>query len=167
MHTAQHFGDPRIGWGALGTPTDSSAPILRHRRDGIMPTVAAALSVRGATHTCTASKADQPPTLHPLVQDFLDTLTTDHRVRHTGRCPEAVLLSRYLTTTEATRSKRAARKPFTNCDARRALKGAKLTTRHIREDGDPQHGTYAPLCHSCAALLTHFGVRTVDPAATR
>ncbi|MBB1247312.1 hypothetical protein GL263_27760, partial [Streptomyces durbertensis] len=104
---------------------------------------------------------------HPLVQDFLDTLTTAHRERHTGRCPEAVLISRYLTTAEAGRSKRASRKPLTAGDARRALKNAKLTTRRIREEGDPRHGTYAPPCRSCAALLAHFGVRAVEPATTR
>lgn len=167
MHTAQHSGDPRIGWGAAGGPADGSVPLLRHRRDGILPTVAAALSVRGATLTCTAGKAAQPPVLHPLVQDYLDTLTTDRRERHTGRCPEAVLLSRFLTSAEAGRSRRASRKPFTGGDARRALKHARLTARRIREDGDPEHGTYAPPCRSCTALLTHFGVRAVDPDAAR
>ncbi|NED00997.1 hypothetical protein G3I55_04885, partial [Streptomyces sp. SID6648] len=65
-------GDPRIGWSS----TDAAqAPTLRHRRDGILPTVAAALSVRGTTLTGTATRADTPPALHHLVQDFLDTLT--------------------------------------------------------------------------------------------
>ncbi|MDK1475997.1 YwqJ-related putative deaminase [Streptomyces sp. 549] len=164
MHTAQHSGDPRVDWFATA---DGSAPLAQHRRDGIMPTVAAALSVRGKTLTCTAGKSDQPPQLHPLVQDFLDTLTTDRRERHTGRCPEALLLSRHLADAEAGRSKRAARKPLTGGDARRALKHAKITTRRLREDGDPLHGTFAPPCRSCTALLAHFGVRTVDPDATR
>ncbi|WP_031509264.1 YwqJ-related putative deaminase [Streptomyces megasporus] len=168
MHATRHHtpglpGDPRIGWGA----PDDTAPTLRHRRDGIMPTVAAALSVRGQTLTCTASKADRPPALHPLVQDYLDTLTTDRRERHTGRCPEAVLVSRYLTSAEAARGKRASRKPLTTSEARRALKGAKITARRIREDGDPRHGSYAPPCRSCTALLAHFGVRAVDPTGER
>ncbi|MBK3647927.1 hypothetical protein JHN46_45970, partial [Streptomyces sp. MBT33] len=52
--TAPHTGrsgDPRIGWSATDT---TPAPALHHRRDGILPTVAAALSVRGATLTGTA-----------------------------------------------------------------------------------------------------------------
>ncbi|UQA95004.1 YwqJ-related putative deaminase [Streptomyces halobius] len=157
--TAHHTtakGDPRIGWS--GTTGTDHAPTLRHRRDGILPTVGAALSVRGRTLTCTASKAEQPPVLHPLVQDFLDTLATAQRERFTGRCPEAVLLSRHLTAVEANRSKRASRKPLTNGEARRSLKHSKITARHIREDGDPQHGSYAPPCRSCDALLAHFGV---------
>lgn len=167
MHVAQHPGDPRIGWGHAIGHCDTSAPVLRHRRDGVMPTTAAALSVAGTTLTCTASRAEQPPAHHPLVQDFLDTLSTAYQERHTGRCPEAVLLSRFLTTAEAARSKRARRKPLTSGDARRALKHAKLTTRRIREAGDPSHGTYAPPCRSCVPLLAYFGVRAVDPAGVQ
>ncbi|MGW5018120.1 YwqJ-related putative deaminase [Streptomyces cacaoi] len=181
-----HQHDPRVSWTSGADTLAATAPVLRQRRDGILPAVAAALSIRGETLTCTGSRGDQPPAHHPLVQDFLDTLTTDHRARHTGRCPEAALLSRYLTATEAARAdKRAARrptrnggsgkagkntrapkppKPLTLSEAKRALKHAKLTARRIREDGDPLHGTYAPPCRSCTALLAHFGVRPVDPA---
>ncbi|GAA4688337.1 YwqJ-related putative deaminase [Streptomyces chumphonensis] len=165
MYATHHTSDPRIGWGATNG-TGAAPPAPRHRRDGIMPTTAAALSARGTTLTCAAAKAGHRPGHHPLVQDFLDTLTTERRERHTGHCPEAVLLSRYLTGAESARSKRAARKPFTAGDARRALKHAKITTRRIREEGDPQHGTYAPPCRSCAALLAHFGVLAVEPAPT-
>ncbi|WP_310720309.1 YwqJ-related putative deaminase [Streptomyces lydicus] len=167
--TARHgtgtgTGDPRIGWS--GTADTHRAPALHHRRDGILPTIGAALSVRGQTLTCTAGKAEQPPTLHPLVQDFLDTLATAQRERFTGRCPEAVLLSRHLTAVEANRSKRASRKPLTNGEARRSLKHSKITARHIREDGDPQHGSYAPPCRSCDALLAHFGVMPIGTTPT-
>jgi YwqJ-like deaminase len=156
-------GDPRIGWSSTDTPP---APTLRHRRDGILPTVAAALSVRGATLTGTAARGDQPPPLHPLVQDFLDTLTSAQRDRFTGRCAETILISRHLTAADAARSKRAARKPMTNGEARKALKHAKLTARRIREDGDPLHGSFATPCRACTALSAHFGVRIVDPTAT-
>ncbi|MFE7749860.1 YwqJ-related putative deaminase [Streptomyces sp. NPDC057428] len=165
MHTAQTVtsGDPRLSW---STTEPSRAPRLQHRRDGILPAVAAALSVRGETLTCTAGKGDQPPALHPLVQDFLDALTSNQRERFTGRCPEAILLSRQLNAADENRSKRAQRKPLTNGEARRALKHARLTARRIREDGDPLHGSYAPPCRSCTAMLAHFGVRPVDLAGT-
>ncbi|MGV9255263.1 YwqJ-related putative deaminase [Streptomyces sp. NPDC003697] len=156
-------GDPRIGWSGTGTPP---VPALRHRRDGILPTVAAALSVRGATLTGTAARGDQPPALHPLVQDFLDTLTSAQRDRFTGRCAETILISRHITAVDAARSKRAARKPMTNGEARKALKQAKLTARRIREDGDPLHGGFVAPCRACTALSAHFGVRIVDPTGT-
>ncbi|MFF3400864.1 YwqJ-related putative deaminase [Streptomyces sp. NPDC002659] len=164
MHTAQPntSGDPRLSWSSTEA---LQPPALGHRRDGILPAVAAALSVRGETLTSTAGKADQPPALHPLVQDFLDTLTSGQRERFTGRCPEAILLSRHLTAAESQRSKRAQRKPLTHSEAKRSLKQAKLTARRIREDGDPLHGSYAPPCRSCTAMLDHFGVRPVDPTA--
>ncbi|MCQ9135635.1 MULTISPECIES: YwqJ-related putative deaminase [Streptomyces] len=154
-------GDPRIGWSTSETP---HTPALRHRRDGILPTVAAALSVRGATLTGTAARGDQPPPLHPLVQDFLDTLPSAQRDRFTGRCAEALLISRHIAAADAARSRRAARRPMTNGEARKTLKQAKLTTRHIREDGDPLHGSFATPCRACTALSAHLGVRVVDPA---
>ncbi|MER6787140.1 YwqJ-related putative deaminase [Streptomyces sp. NPDC000658] len=156
-------GDPRIGWSTTETP---HTPTLRHRRDGILPTVAAALSVRGATLTGTAARADQPPALHPLVQDFLDTLPSAQRDRFTGRCAEALLISRHIAAADAARSRRAARRPMTNGEARKTLKQAKLTTRHIREDGDPLHGSFATPCRACTALSDHLGVRIVGPATT-
>jgi hypothetical protein len=168
MHTAARHGqapaqdDPRPSWSRSAT---DPPPRPGRRRDGILPAVAAALSVRGDTLTCTAGKADQPPQLHPLVQDFLDTLTGAQRERFTGRCPEAILISRHLTAVEDNRSKRARKKPLSPGEARRSLKHAKLTARRIREDGDPLHGSYAPPCRSCAPLLDHFGVRPVDPTA--
>lgn len=152
-------GDPRINW----STADGAPPTLHHRRDGILPTIAAALSVRGETLTGIAARGDTPPTLHPLVRDFLDALTSDQRDRFTGRCAETILISRHITTADAARSKRAKRKPMTNGEARKALKHAKLTTRRIREDGDPLHGAYAAPCRACTALTAHFGVRTVDP----
>ncbi|MFE9442409.1 YwqJ-related putative deaminase [Streptomyces sp. NPDC006602] len=156
-------GDPRIGWSSDETP---HAPSLRHRRDGILPTVAAALSVRGATLTGTAARGDQPPALHPLVQDFLDTLPSDRRDRFTGRCAEAMLISRHIAAIDAARTKRAARRPITNGEARKTLKQAKLTTRHIREDGDPLHGSFAAPCRACTALSAHFGVHVIDSTTT-
>ncbi|MET7505903.1 YwqJ-related putative deaminase [Streptomyces albidoflavus] len=151
-------GDPRVGWSST-----APVPVLRHRRDGILPAVAAALSCRGLTLTATAGRADRAPELHPLVEDFLSTLTSDRRERFTGRCAETILISRRITGADETRSKRAARKPMTVGEARKALKHAKLTTRRIREDGDPEHGAFAPPCRSCAALAAHFGVHVVDP----
>ncbi|MEV0241416.1 YwqJ-related putative deaminase [Streptomyces sp. NPDC050674] len=155
-------GDPRIGW---STAEAAHAPVLLHRRDGILPTVAAALSVRGATLTGTAARGDTPPALHPLVQDFLDTLPSAQRDRFTGRCAETILISRHIAAADTARSKRAARRPMTNGEARKALKQAKLTARRIREDGDPLHGSFAAPCRACTALSAHFGVRIVDPAS--
>ncbi|MFF3845590.1 YwqJ-related putative deaminase [Streptomyces sp. NPDC002328] len=160
---AGRSGDPRIGWSHDDT---LHVPALLHRRDGILPTIAAALSVRGETLTGTAARGDQPPALHPLVQDFLDTLGSAQRDRFTGRCAEALLISRHIAAVDATRSRRAARKPMTNGEARKALKQAKLTARRIREDGDPLHGSFASPCRACTALSDHFGVYIVDPAGS-
>lgn len=155
--------DPRLIWSTSHDRT--GPPVLRHRRDGILPAVAAALSIRDEVLTCTGAKNEQPPVLHPIVREFLDALPVGQRERFTGRCPEVVLISRHLTAVEATRGKRASRRPLTRGEARKALRGAKVTARRIREDGDPAHGTYAPPCRSCGPLLAHLGVRPFDPGA--
>lgn len=155
--------DPRLTW---STARDlAGPPTLRHRRDGILPAVAAALSIRDEVLTCTGQKGEQAPVLHPIVQEFLDALPVAQRERFTGRCPEAVLVSRHLTAVDDSRGKRASRRPLTQSEARKSLRGAKLTARRIREDDDPAHGVYAPPCRSCAPLLAHFGVRPFDPVA--
>lgn len=118
---------------------------------------------------CAARPSPAPPPAAtspapaPLVQEFLDSLATAQRDRFTGRCAEAILISRHIAGADATRSRRAARRPMSNGEARKVLKQAKLTTRHIREDGDPLHGAFATPCRSCTALSAHFGVRIVDP----
>ncbi|GAA2775407.1 MULTISPECIES: YwqJ-related putative deaminase [Kitasatospora] len=137
-------------------------PALHHQRDSLLPAVAAALSLRGGdVHTLAGDKSELPPALHPLVAEFLAALPVEQRERFLGRCPEAALLSQYLTSVDAARSKRAARKPMTVQEARKALKGARLTTLRIREEGDPAHGTHAPPCRSCAPLLEHLNVASV------
>lgn len=157
------LGSPRAPGGlhpepaaAASTALPASPPPLRQRRDGILPTTAAALSLpAGGALTATAARSGAEPEPHPLVRAVLDRLGPDERERHDGRCPEAILLSRRLTAAGAA----------TQGKARRALKHARITTRHIREEGDPLHGAYASHCRSCAALLAHFGVRSVSPDA--
>ncbi|WP_354642058.1 YwqJ-related putative deaminase [Kitasatospora camelliae] len=144
------------------TGEPAQAPALSHHRDSLLPAVAAALSLRGgAVRTLAGDKGEAAPLLHPLVAAFLAGLPLEQRERFLGRCPEAVLLSQYLAEVDAGRSKRAARKPMTLQEARKALKGARLTTVRIREEGDPAHGTHAPPCRSCAPLLEHLNVASV------
>jgi hypothetical protein len=131
--------------------------VLTHRRDGILPTTAAALSLpdRAQALTGTASRAAAVPDLHPLIADLLAGLGTAQRERHLGRCAEPALLSRRLTEAGAHGLE----------DARLALHDAAMTTRYIREDGDPRHGEHAPHCRSCAVLLARLGVRSISSSA--
>ncbi|MFE9425209.1 YwqJ-related putative deaminase [Kitasatospora sp. NPDC006697] len=146
----------------MDIPPPPGAPLLRHDRDSLLPAVAAALSLRGGeVHTLAGRKSDSEPQPHPLVAEFLSRLPVEQRERFTGRCPEVLLLSQYLGTVDAGRSKRAARKPLSLHEARKALKGAKLTTVRIREQDDPAHGTHAPPCRSCEPMLEHFTVLSV------
>ena len=155
MITDTHGWEPGEPGAHRGGPRPQ-APALLHRRDGILPTTAAALSVpgRGAL-TATASRAGAPPALHPVVREVFDNLGTAQRERHLGRCPEAALLSRFLSEAEAD----------TLDAARLALAEAGITIRHIREDGDPMHGSFAPHCGSCAVLIARLGVLSTGSPA--
>ncbi|SOD63457.1 YwqJ-like deaminase [Streptomyces zhaozhouensis] len=131
-------------------------PALLRRRDGILPTTAAALSLpeRAQPLTGTASRSTPPPEPHPVVAEILAGLGTAQRERHLGRCPEPALLSRWLFETGAGSLEQA----------RHALNGAGIICRHIREDGDPRHGAHAAHCRSCAVLLARLGVTSLTPA---
>ncbi|MFJ3790333.1 YwqJ-related putative deaminase [Kitasatospora sp. NPDC090091] len=151
----------------MTTEDQPGTPLLRHHRDSLLPAVAAALSLKhGEVHTLAGDKSARRPALHPLVGEFLDALPLEHRERFTGRCPEAVLLSQYLATVDGRRSKRASRKPMSLNEARKALKGSRLTTIRIREEHDPAHGTHAPPCRSCIPMLEHFTVQSVAVGPT-
>ncbi|MDT0269585.1 SUKH-3 domain-containing protein [Streptomyces sp. DSM 44915] len=132
------------------------APTLLRRRDSILPTTAAALSLpsRAQPLTGTASRTTAPPEPHPVVGEILGGLGTAQRERCLGRCPEPALLSRWLTECGAGDLD----------EARRVLDGAGITSRHIREEGDPRHGAHAPHCRSCAVLLARLGVPSLAPA---
>lgn len=143
------------------TQPPGPAPV-RTPRDSILPAVAAALFIGKQVRTRAGAKGDTAPAPHELVRTFLTELPADQRERWNGRCPEVELLSEHLFEAENTRKGRAARKAFTLADARRALKGGKVTLRRIREEGDPDHGVPQPPCRSCAALLAHFGVTATE-----
>ncbi|WP_436773390.1 YwqJ-related putative deaminase [Yinghuangia sp. YIM S09857] len=144
------------------TTGDPAAAPARVPRDSILPAVAAALFTGKKVRTRAGAKGDTAPAPHPLVREFLAGLPADQRERWNGRCPEVELLSEHLIEAEESRKGRAAKKPFALADARRALKGARVTLRRIREEGDPEHGGYQPPCRSCAALLEHFGVTATE-----
>lgn len=145
------------------TTTDDPGPVgVRVPRDSILPAVAAALFIGKKVRTRAGAKGDAAPAPHPLIREFLAQLPADQRERWNGRCPEVELLTEHLLEAEESRKGRAAKKPFALADARRALKGARVTLRRIREEGDPEHGGYQPPCRSCAALLEHFGVSVTE-----
>lgn len=117
---------------------------------------AGALIVGGMVHSHTSIRGDQPPTLHPVVQELLGALPAARRERFTGWCAEVALISDRLHEAD-----QAAGRPITPDEARAALAGGQIHISRIREDGDPTHGQFQTPCRSCSALLDWFGIRTV------
>ena len=156
-------GDPRIGWSSTETPPHPHPPA----------TAATAYSPPSPPPSPSAAPPSPAPppaatSRPPCTRSSRTSSTpspTPSATASPAAAPKPSCISRHITAADADRSKRAARKPLTNGEARSALKHAKLTARRIREDGDPLHGSYAPPCRSCTALSDHFGVRIVDPTA--
>ncbi|MQY16341.1 hypothetical protein SRB5_65390 [Streptomyces sp. RB5] len=121
-----------------------------------LPTTASSLLVRGAVHSMTSLTGPGEPELHPLVRAFLDALPPAEREPFAAYCSETALVSDQLWALDE-----AGAAPATLADARPHFAGAVIVSRKIREQGDPEHGTNAPVCRTCAALLDTLGVEVM------
>ncbi|MEW2554096.1 YwqJ-related putative deaminase [Streptomyces zhihengii] len=125
----------------------------------LVPGVAASLIVQGTIVSHTNLTGDESPRLHPAVQGFFDALPPGLREPFIGYCAESALVSDQLWGLDEQRADGGT----TSLDeAREHFAGAALMARRIREHGDPEHGTPAPVCRSCTALLDELGVDVID-----
>jgi hypothetical protein len=120
---------------------------------------AGALAVRNVIHRHTSAKGDVAPDWHPLVRLLLQRLSPNQRERYAGWCAEAILISDRLW--EADQGRDSA---LTVEEARSVLAGGIIEVVHVREEGDPSHGTVCPPCRSCQVLLDTFGIEVNRPA---
>ncbi|MFI5906782.1 YwqJ-related putative deaminase [Dactylosporangium sp. NPDC051541] len=119
-----------------------------------LPLTAGALLVGDTVFQHTSVRGDTPPELHALIRRFLHELPVESRERYAGNCAEMVLVSDRLHAAE----RLYGGTPLTPAAARAELWGARLSLVHIREHGDPKHGTPAAPCRTCAALLDWLGI---------
>jgi YwqJ-like deaminase len=121
-----------------------------------LPMTAGALLVNGTIYSHTSMRGDVTPAWHPIVRQLLQELPVASRERFAGWCAEAALISDRLYEAD-----QAAGRHVTGEEARSTLAGAQLSVHRIREDGDPAHGQPQPVCRTCAALLSWFGITAV------
>jgi hypothetical protein len=119
---------------------------------------AGALLVGTAIHRHTSAKGDAAPNWHPLIRLLLDQLPPQRRERYAGWCAEAILISDRLWEAEAKQGS-----ALTIDAARSEFAGSVIEVVHIREPGDPLHGTPCPPCRSCQVLLDTFGIEVNRP----
>lgn len=106
----------------------------------------------------TSLKGDGSPKWHPLVRNLMDQLPPHRRERFAGWCAEAVLISDRLWETEERQGS-----GLTFETARPLFAGSIIEVVHVRERGDPVHGTPCPPCRTCQALLDAFGIELNRP----
>ncbi|MFI0810923.1 YwqJ-related putative deaminase [Streptomyces echinatus] len=124
----------------------------------VVPGVAASLLVQGAIVSHTNLTGDETPRLHPAVRAFFDTLPVDRREPFIGYCAESALVSDQLWALD---QRRADGGSTSLAEARDHFAGSALVAKKIRDHGDPEHGTPAPVCRSCSALLDELGVDVI------
>lgn len=134
----------------MNEPREGGGPVPR------LPMTAGALLVNGTIYSHTSVRGDGTPALHSIVRQLLQELPVAARERFAGWCAEAVLISDRLYEAD-----QAAGRQLTMEEARSVLSGAQLHVQRIREDGDPAHGQPQPVCRTCAALLSWFGIVVV------
>ncbi|WP_411151354.1 YwqJ-related putative deaminase [Streptomyces sp. A30] len=122
------------------------------------PAVASSLLISGTIVSHTSLVGDGRPRLHPAVWAFADSLPDEQRKVFTGRCAEAALISDQLWKLDAERSDG---RSSTITEAAAHFAGAALTSRMVRDPGDPDHGKPTAPCAVCAALLSALGVRVI------
>ena len=117
-------------WAAVSTANGAQqlASAVRPKAAG------AAQAVTGEMTTATSVRGGTPPSLHPTVQKFLDSVPQGARGRAHGRCCEPQLISNML-------------------NAGVDPKGAAISVVRVRPVGNPQHATPMPPCSTCQLLL--------------
>ncbi|MDX3850284.1 YwqJ-related putative deaminase [Streptomyces sp. AK02-01A] len=124
----------------------------------LVPGVAASLLVQGKVASHTNLSGDERPNLHPAVQEFFDGLPVELREPFLGYCAESALVSDQMWFLD---QQRPGGRSTTLDEAVPHFAGSALVAKKIRSHGDPEHGTPAPVCRSCSALLDRLGVDVI------
>jgi hypothetical protein len=122
------------------------------------PAVASTLLINGTVVSHTSLVGAGRPNLHPAVWDFVNSMPADQRRSYTGRCAESALISDQLWKLDADR---ADGRTSTINEATSHFVGSVMTSRMVREPGNPDHNKPTAPCVVCAALLDVLGVGIV------
>jgi hypothetical protein len=113
----------------------STANEVQQLTPSVRPNAAGgAQAVTGETTTAVSVRGGTPPSLHPTVQNFLDSVPQAARGPAHGRCCEPQLISNML---------KAGVDP----------KGAAISVVRVRSVGNPNHATPMTACNTCQLLL--------------
>ncbi|WP_435823556.1 SUKH-3 domain-containing protein [Micromonospora chalcea] len=136
---------------------DPAAQLLRELTRLPTPGAAAHLTLDGRRHVAQGAKGDVEVRHHPLVQSYLDDLTSGHLVRGGERHAEMIVVSDALYEHDHRRAAEGL-PPLTIEDARDLLGTSRIEVYRSREPGDPLGGLADLPCDSCVKFLVRFGV---------
>ncbi|MFG2285710.1 YwqJ-related putative deaminase [Streptomyces sp. NPDC048595] len=125
----------------------------------VAPGVASSLLVGNYVVSHTSLSGDGEPNLHPAVQEYFDGLPVAQQEPFLGYCAESALISDQLWELD---SRRGGLPPISLEEAAPHFAGAAMTSKLIREHGDPDHGRPTVPCGACQGLLDTLGVRFIE-----
>ncbi|WP_268977940.1 YwqJ-related putative deaminase [Streptomyces sp. GS7] len=129
-----------------------------HPEDGVVPGTASSLLVQGTVVSHTDLSGDGEPNLHPTVRAYFDEIPIELREPFLGYCAESTLVSDQLWALDA---RRPGLPPISLAEAAPHFAGAAMTSKMIREHGDPDHGRPTEPCRACQGLLDRLGIEFI------
>ena len=136
---------------------DPSAPAGPRR----YPATMCQLTISERRWTALSRRRDTDRPTHPVISSFFAAMPPGYRERGCERSAEAAAFSEMLIAEELARAE-AGLPPLTLADVRECVRGARVRTFSIREDGDPASGTPLRPTVPVLLLLDYLGL---DPDA--
>ncbi|MBO0918189.1 SUKH-3 domain-containing protein, partial [Streptomyces laculatispora] len=121
-----------------------------------LPRTVGTLVFAGRSYSRPVIDYSRSPHLHPVLQELFDSLWSDKRVPHAGRCVEAALVSDRMWAMQEHWGDRRM-DDFWVGEFFESAATTITVTRAGRVD-DPAHGTYEPPCASCTVMLDYFRI---------
>ncbi|GAA4608231.1 hypothetical protein BJY16_006735 [Actinoplanes octamycinicus] len=141
-------------------PPRPARAVPRARR---FPATMSRLTVAGKHWLALSGRSEITLPPHPAVAAFFEAMPAQYRERGCDRSAEAAVFSRLFWAEENARAE-AGRPPLTLAELRELVRGARLESYRIREDGDPAAGTPVRPGLPALLLLDYLGL-SPDAAA--
>ncbi|MEU4423160.1 YwqJ-related putative deaminase [Actinoplanes sp. NPDC024001] len=128
------------------------------------PATMSRLTIGGRSWVARSQRSAINRQTHPAVAAFFEAMPARYRERGCERTSEAAVFSELFWAEENARAE-CGRPSLTLAEMRELVRGARLVTYRIREDGDPAGGTVVRSKLPALLLLDYLGLRP-DAAAT-
>lgn len=121
------------------------------------PATMSRLTIGDRTWAALSLRSETSRPLHPAVSTFFEAMPAPYRERGCERSAEAAVFSEFFWAEENARAANGD-PPLTLADLRQLVRGARLETFRIREDGDPTSGSTVRPSLPAILFLDYLGL---------